>query len=71
MLDKTIFVTYPFLPRVLILLAIIELILKGFALYRAAKNDQKYWFIVMLIVNSIGILPLIYLLLHPKKKNNK
>ena len=71
MLDKNIFVTYPFLPRVFIILAVIELILKGFALYRSAKNDQKYWFIAILIVNSIGILPLVYLLLHSKKKNNK
>jgi hypothetical protein len=72
MLGKTIFSTLNFLPWwVLLISVIIELALKGFALYRAARNEQKYWFIAILIVNSIGILPLIYLLLNPKKKGNK
>lgn len=43
-------------------LLIIDLLLKGFALWRSAKNSQTYWFIALLIVNSLGILPLIYLI---------
>lgn len=47
---------------------ILELVLKGFALWRAAQNKQKYWFIALLLINSIGILPLIYLFISQKKK---
>lgn len=57
-------------------LALLDLVLKGFALWRAAKRGQQVWFIALLVVNSLGILPAIYLLLNkdfaphkaPKKK---
>lgn len=48
----------------LILLAFWELTWKGFALWKAARNDQSGWFVALLIVNSLGILPIIYLLTH-------
>ena len=47
---------------------VIDLVIKGFALWRAAKNDEKGWFVVLLILNTVGILPLIYLFLIDKKK---
>lgn len=50
------FILVPFL--------IFDLILKGFALYKSARKEQKVWFVALLIVNSFGILPLIYLLLQ-------
>jgi hypothetical protein len=56
--------TYPIassLVMVIIVVAILELIAKGFALWKAAKTNQNAWFIVLLITNTAGILPLIYL----------
>lgn len=47
----------------LIPLAVADLVLKGFALWKAARKEQNIWFIVLLVVNSLGILPLIYLFL--------
>lgn len=38
------------------------IVLKGVALWRAARNGHKGWFIAMLIVNLMGILEIIYLL---------
>jgi len=52
-------------------LVILDLILKGFALWRASKNNQLYWFIALFIVNSIGILPVIYLAFVDKQKLSK
>lgn len=43
-------------------------LLKGIALFRAANLNQKNWFVVMLIVNTIGILELVYLLRFAKKR---
>ena len=37
---------------------------KGFALWRAARNRQPTWFVALMVVNSVGILPIIYLLTH-------
>ena len=42
---------------------------KGLALWRAAKNGQKPWFIVILVVNTVGLLEIIYLkFFSPQKK---
>lgn len=41
---------------------ILEVILKGLALWKAARNDQSVWFTVLLVLNTAGVLPLLYLL---------
>ena len=40
----------------------LELIMKGFALWKAAKKDHKYWFVALLVLNTVGVLPVVYLL---------
>jgi methionyl-tRNA synthetase len=49
------------LMYILIPLMIWDLIWKGMALWRSAKNNQLKWFIAVLLINSIGIVPMIYL----------
>lgn len=51
---------------VLVLWAVWELSWKGFALWHASRNNHRNWFIALMIVNSIGILPMLYLLMHYK-----
>ena len=46
----------------LLVISIWTLIWKGFALWHSAKNKQKAWFIVVLIFNTMGLLPIIYLI---------
>lgn len=43
-------------------LLIIATVLKGYALWHAARSEQKWWFIALLVVNTLGILEIIYLL---------
>lgn len=45
---------------VFIALIIWSLIWKGLALWRAARNGHTAWYIIMLIVNTAGILEIIY-----------
>ena len=52
----------------LIPLIVLELIGKGFALWRASKNNHLGWYIALLIFNTAGILPLIYLKFFSKRK---
>jgi len=52
----------------LVILVIWDLIWKSLGLWSSARNGQKGWFIAMLIVNSLGILPIIYLLWFKPKK---
>lgn len=60
----------PFSPGVRILLALIviwSLIWKGIALWKAARNSHTAWFVIMLIVNTAGILEIIYIFAFSKK----
>ncbi len=43
---------------------LVDLLLRGYALWKSAKKGQPVWFIALLIVNSMGILPLIYLVIN-------
>ncbi|MBT3864681.1 hypothetical protein HOE67_00250 [Candidatus Peregrinibacteria bacterium] len=52
---------------ILILLIIWTLVWKGLALWKAARNKSKPWFIVLLLVNTVGILDLIYYFATKKK----
>ncbi|HVZ58162.1 MAG TPA: DUF5652 family protein [Patescibacteria group bacterium] len=34
---------------------------KGIALWRCSHNKQKIWFVILLVINTFGILELVYL----------
>lgn len=48
----------------LLIAAVWELVWKGFALWKSARKNQSAWFIALLVINSVGILPIIYLLIQ-------
>jgi predicted permease len=48
-------------------LAVWEAIWKILAFWRAARNNHLAWFICIAIFNTVGILPIIYLLAYKKK----
>lgn len=53
-------------------LLLLDLVLRGYALWKSAQKGQKVWFIALLIINSVGILPAIYLLIdHFSKKKSR
>jgi hypothetical protein len=42
---------------------------KGVALWRATRHNQLYWFIAILVLNTFGIVEIIYLaFFQPKNK---
>jgi len=45
------------------LLLVVSLFFKGMALWRAAGNGEKVWFIFLFLINTLGILDIIYLIL--------
>jgi hypothetical protein len=62
-----------FLQHQLILTIIViwSLIWKGNALWKAACNNHKWWFIAILLINTIGILEIIYIFGFSKKSAAK
>jgi hypothetical protein len=52
---------------ILVILSIWSLIWKGIALWKCGRHNQLTWFVVLLVLNTVGILPIIYLLFFQKK----
>jgi len=56
-------------PGILLLILIAwSIFWKGIALWRSARNSQTYWYIVMLLLSTGGLLEIIYLAFFQKKK---
>ncbi len=51
-------------------LVVWSILWKGIALWKAARRDQLGWYIALLILNTVGVLPIIYIFLvaprHPE-----
>lgn len=48
----------------IVILAIWDIVWKLLAMWKAANRKQKGWFIWLGILNTAGILPIIYLLIY-------
>ncbi|MBU0672670.1 MAG: hypothetical protein KJ732_06560 [Candidatus Margulisbacteria bacterium] len=44
-----------------------SIIWKGFAMWKAARNNQSAWFVALLVINTVGILEIIYISYFQKK----
>ena len=49
------------IPFLIVSLAIWEAVWKGIALWKAAQNGEKTWFVFLFIFNTLGILPILYI----------
>jgi len=49
------------IPFLIVCLVIWEAVWKGIALWKAAQNGEKTWFVFLFIFNTFGILPILYL----------
>ena len=52
---------WPTLSAGFILIVLWSLFWKGFALWYAAKRGEQWWFIAMLLINTAGILEIVYI----------
>lgn len=58
-------------PQFLMIVGIalpILILLKGLALWRAARNNSKAWFVVLLLVNTLGLLEILYIAIWGRAK---
>jgi len=59
----------PYFLGMVLLLSLWTLPWKAMALWRASRNNQKGWFIALLIFNTAAILEIIYIFYFSKKKD--
>lgn len=50
---------------------VIDYVLKAVALWIAARKGSKVWFVMLLILNTLGILPLFYIFYFSKQEKSK
>jgi hypothetical protein len=53
---------------IIIIITLWTLFWKGYAVWTAAKNNHKGWFVAVLVLNTFGIIEIIYLFAIAKKK---
>lgn len=53
---------------VLVALAVWTLPWKGYALWKSARRGEKWWFVALLLVNSLAILEIVYIFYFSKKE---
>ncbi|MFA5386546.1 MAG: DUF5652 family protein [Candidatus Paceibacterota bacterium] len=56
-------------PWIFWLVMIWTLVWKGLALWKAARKNHSIWFVVLLVLNTVGILEILYIYVfsEPKK----
>lgn len=53
---------------ILSLIVLWSLFWKGLALWHSGRRGQPWWFVILLVVNSLGILEIVYLFAVAKLK---
>jgi hypothetical protein len=56
---------------IFLVIGVWSLIWKGLALWKAARKPHKIWFVFLLIVNTIGILEILYIYIFSEMKFSK
>ena len=64
---ETYFHEFAWLLPVIIFLGIWEAVWKLIAMWKAARNDHVAWYVILILINTAGILPIIYILMHRNK----
>ena len=55
------------LVPIIIITTIWDSVWKAIGLWKAGRNNHLAWFVCIFIFNTVGILPIIYILLHKEK----
>ena len=55
------FAAFAFLAPFILIVVLWSIVWKGLALWHSARRGQYWWFIIMLVVNTAGILEIVYL----------
>lgn len=56
---------------VILVLALWTLPWKGYALWLSARKNEKWWFIALLVINTLAILEILYIFVFSKMGKKK
>ena len=55
-------------PWVMVTIVLWTIPWKGVALWKSARQTDKAWFVALLLINTVGLLKILYIFLFSKKK---
>ncbi len=58
-------------PEIILIIIIWSLIWKGLSLYKAARREEKWWFVALLVINTLGFLEILYLFVFSRNRKIK
>ncbi len=53
-------------PYLSLALTLWILVWEGIALWKSARHNQKWWFIALLVINTLGLLEILYIFIFSK-----
>ena len=62
-LENLIDINNPIFILAILIIVMWSLVWKGLALWKAARKNSAVWFVILLVVNTLGILEILYLFL--------
>jgi hypothetical protein len=62
--------THEWLAQLILFFVIWDSSWKAIALWKAARNNDVVWFVFIAVLNTLGILPIIYIILSKKMYEN-
>ena len=65
------FIQDPLIKTIIIIFLAFDVIMKLIAMWKSAQNNHLIWFICLAIFNTIGILPIVYLIMYRNKRQIK
>ena len=65
---ETIFLREAWIIPVIVVLTLFDAVMKVIAMWKSARNNHLAWFVCIAVFNTIGILPIVYLVLHKQNK---
>jgi hypothetical protein len=67
-MKQELFSAFPWMFPTLIIAIAWEVLWKLIAFWKAARNNHLAWYICIAVFNTLGILPIIYIILYREKK---
>lgn len=56
---------------IVVIISVWSLVWKGLALWKSARKTHLVWFIVLLVVNTVGILEILYIYIFSEMRKGK
>jgi hypothetical protein len=63
-MEQQIYSMMTWLIPVICILSVWDAVWKAIAMWKSARNNDLAWFVCIAIFNTVGILPIIYILTH-------